>query len=243
MRVLLFLILVSSTSAYEFNVVLGMKARRKMKYYNGKKFQIKDNYFNTLYKISRKVKVVDKIYKKNVPLIIKNIDYTLCNTTEVLKKSMIIPQYHWKTTHNGVCIPSVGVVNSLANNDKSVGHWKSIEYNKITPMHFDTSNNYLWCLHGQKYILLFSPNDHKNLYLKLDVGGEGVTSTPDYILEGKIDYNKYPLLKNIKPYFAVVRKNELLYIPDRWVHHVYTFNNTYCKNFWVQQYQKIKKIP
>ena len=108
-------------------------------------------------------------------------------------------------------------------------------------MHYDTQENYHWCLYGTKYFLLFSPDDHKHLYLNEASECEGSTTTPNYILEKKFDYEKYPLLKNIKPYFAAVRKNELLYIPDRWVHHVYTFNNTYCKNFWVQRYQKIKK--
>ena len=57
-----------------------------------------------------------------------------------------------------------------------MGHWDSKKKNKITPMHWDRDDGFLWCYGGLKYVFLYPPSERHLLYLQKP-GTTGGSST------------------------------------------------------------------
>ena len=93
----------------------------------------------------------------------------------------------------------------------------------ITRAHTDDSNNFYFLLDGTKEISLISPDyDHK-LYLEKRIDSDGNDEGyENYLIFDidNIDYEKYPLMKNVPIKKIKLQKGEMLYIPKGWWHRV-----------------------
>jgi len=80
-------------------------------------------------------------------------------------------------------------------------------------LHYDTLDNLLYQVYGEKEILLFDPKDFPYLYIEGDKSKiSGLLS--DY----KELENEFPLLKKANKYTGVLKSGEILFIPALWFH-------------------------
>ena len=129
------------------------------------------------------------------------------------------------------CVPFIG-----KRNDIHLGYWNSMNESYLTPMHADDSANVMWCKKGVKYVFLWNPDDHDNLYISnWDIKGSGSSRRSSYRVES-VDADKYPNYWRAKRYVAKMEANDILHIPYRWIHHVYTMPGSLCINYWHRNY-------
>ncbi|KRY41107.1 Lysine-specific demethylase 8 [Trichinella spiralis] len=81
--------------------------------------------------------------------------------------------------------------------------------NTVSPLHTDPRDNLFAQVFGKKYLRLCHPTATKNLYPITD----GLMSNTSQIDMEKIDYEKFPLVKNVKFYETIVKPGDLLFIP------------------------------
>jgi hypothetical protein len=84
-----------------------------------------------------------------------------------------------------------------------------------TAMHYDIdlSHVFLNQIHGRKRVVLFSPDQSKNIY-KLPY------SVASYVDVNKPDYIKYPALANAQGYEVVLNPGETLFMPSGYWHYI-----------------------
>ena len=88
--------------------------------------------------------------------------------------------------------------------------------------------NLLCLLEGKKEIILINPIYRKYLY-EIDFFNKG--SSWSYVDIWNIDYNKYPLFKNVKFYKFILNPGDILYIPPYWWHAVKNIDNSIAFTF------------
>lgn len=81
----------------------------------------------------------------------------------------------------------------------------------ITRLHNDEYENLLCLYSGQKDLILFPPEDEKNLYIDYN-------STPLDLYS--INYFRYPNFRKCTSYVGSLKKGEILYIPEGWYHQI-----------------------
>jgi hypothetical protein len=138
--------------------------------------------------------------------------------------------YYVNETGVSSCVPFIGKKNNV-----HLGYWNNnIENNMsyVTPMHADGSANYMWCKEGLKYVFLWNPDDHDNLYINnWDKSGSGSTRRSPYRVEN-VNMSKYPNYWRAKRYVVKMEANDILHMPYKWIHHVYTMPGSSCINYW-----------
>jgi len=108
----------------------------------------------------------------------------------------------------------------------------------VSPLHFDTSQNFLLQIFGSKLVTLIAPTDSQSLY-------------PDYLSQHRHisnvdpenpDYQKYPLFKGVKLFKCLLEPGDVLYIPINWWHHVRSLNVSISVNFWWKRLELIEGV-
>lgn len=82
--------------------------------------------------------------------------------------------------------------------------------------HFDLYDNVLAQVYGTKRVILLPPDDTKYLYI------EGDKSQVNCFDKWKECTEKFPLIKNTKPYWCLLKPGECLFIPSLWWHNIKT---------------------
>lgn len=147
--------------------------------------------------------------------------------------SVIPNSYHsYIVNETGVaaCVPFIGKKNNI-----HLGYWNNNIKNNlsyVTPMHADGSANYMWCKEGLKYVFLWNPDDHDNLYINnWEEASSGSKRRSPYRVEN-VNMSKYPKYWRAKRYVAKMGANDILHMPYKWIHHVYTMPGSSCINYW-----------
>lgn len=125
------------------------------------------------------------------------------------------------------CVPFLG-----KKNDVHLGYWNSLNGTYLTPMHADNSANMMWCKQGVKYVFLWHPDDHENLYMQnWNMNGSGSSRRSDY-KDTNVDPKRFPNYWRARRYVVKMEANDILHMPYRWIHHVYTMPGSLCVNYW-----------
>lgn len=82
----------------------------------------------------------------------------------------------------------------------------------VTPLHFDFLNLAFFQIRGRKRFRLIPPTMAQYLYNNFNCYSE--------INLENIDYDRYPLYRNVEPYEVILHPGEMLFIPVGWWHHV-----------------------
>jgi hypothetical protein len=82
----------------------------------------------------------------------------------------------------------------------------------ITPLHHDLTNNFMAQVRGRKLVRLIAPYELPNLY-----NTRHCYSAVDL---DKIDFDKFPLFKNVTIIDVVIGAGDLLFLPIGWWHYV-----------------------
>lgn len=98
----------------------------------------------------------------------------------------------------------------------------------ISPMHQDPKHNILCQIFGSKKIILASSEDTNNLYPHQS----GFLNNTSQIDADNLNYEKFPLIKNVKFYYLTLQEGECLYIPPKWWHYVKSLSKSFSVSFW-----------
>ena len=82
--------------------------------------------------------------------------------------------------------------------------------------HFDTMDNYLLHIYGQKRVFLFPPKDVSNLYV--------IDDKPRVFELDNVSVESFPNLKNCSAWKCVLDPGDILFIPAFWFHNVKALN-------------------
>lgn len=131
------------------------------------------------------------------------------------------------------CLPFLGKRNEVTR-----GYWNALGANMttLTPAHSDRSSNFIWCASGTKYVFLWSPEDYQNLYMDEFFYSEtaGSERTIRFRLEN-VDLKQFPKYAQAKRYVVKLGPNDVLHMPLKWIHHVFTEPGSFCMNMWFQE--------
>ena len=126
-------------------------------------------------------------------------------------------------------VPFVGVIE-----DVRQGSWNASK-NMLTPCHYDDVDNIVWNIRGRKIFLLFPPEDQQNLYMPSSADLTGIATTTPIVLE-QPDLVQFPRFERTAPSSATMEADDVLFLPAKWSHHVYTFASeskpAFAINFW-----------
>lgn len=98
----------------------------------------------------------------------------------------------------------------------------------VSPLHYDPKHNLLCQVVGMKLVILAAPNDTMDLYAH---SGEMLKNTSKIDAE-QLDFDQFPLLKNVKFYSAILDEGDMLYIPVKWWHYVRSLSKSFSVSFW-----------
>ncbi|GGK28717.1 hypothetical protein GCM10007962_23710 [Yeosuana aromativorans] len=87
----------------------------------------------------------------------------------------------------------------------------------ISGFHWDTQNNILAQIKGEKLVLLVSPQYNKNMYKSKKYDAASVFSEVDI---NNYDENKHPKFKSAEIHSVVLKPGDALFIPKGWWHYV-----------------------
>lgn len=99
----------------------------------------------------------------------------------------------------------------------------------ISPLHYDPKHNLLCQVIGTKKIILASPDDTPNLYPHESSMLLGNTSQID---AENVDYEKFPLVRNVKLMEVILHEGDMLYIPKHFWHFVKSLSTSFSVSFW-----------
>ena len=147
--------------------------------------------------------------------------------------------YHIHSSSEGsrvsseACLPFVG-----KRNDVDRGYWNALSANMttLTPAHSDRSSNFIWCASGTKYVFLWSSEDYQNLYMDdfFHSTNSGSERTIRFRLEN-VDLLQFPKYAKATRYVVKLGPNDVLHMPLKWIHHVFTEPGSFCLNMWFQE--------
>lgn len=99
----------------------------------------------------------------------------------------------------------------------------------LTQLHYDRNQNFLMQFRGVKEITFFSSSDTPYLY---PIEGEGQITSISEIKLADVNYDKFPLFKKAKPFFAKLEPGDMIYMPPGWWHQVKTVQWSISVNYW-----------
>ena len=98
----------------------------------------------------------------------------------------------------------------------------------VSPPHTDPKHNILCQVTGTKFVALFLPSETPNLYPSNMPMMEN-TSTVDLDVP---DLDKFPKLKELTGYYAIIGPGDSLYIPKGVWHYVRSLEESFSVSFW-----------
>lgn len=99
--------------------------------------------------------------------------------------------------------------------------------NTVSTMHTDDKQNLLCQVMGEKLVILAAPEESLNLYLY-----EGLLNNTSQVDPEHLDYNEFPLAKNVRFFHVTLKDGEILYIPKGWFHYVRSLTSSISVSFW-----------
>lgn len=94
-------------------------------------------------------------------------------------------------------------------------------------MHTDDKHNLLCQVLGEKLVILASPNESANLYQY-----EGLLNNTSQVDPENLNFEEFPLAKNVKFFRLILRAGEMLYLPKMWFHYVRSLTPSVSVSFW-----------
>lgn len=134
------------------------------------------------------------------------------------------------TLKNDIPIPEYCCTTNTVTDDEidvDIKAWLGPE-GTTSPMHIDQKHNLLCQIFGSKRIILAAPKDSVNLY---PFDGDMLKNTSQ-IDADHLDYDRFPLLRNVKFYTFTLYTGEMLYIPPKWWHFVRSLSKSFSVSFW-----------
>lgn len=152
----------------------------------------------------------------------KRIEYlaqhNLFDQIPALRNDIMTPEYCCMTNRHG---------DGDGDIDVDIKAWLGPE-GTISPMHIDEKQNLLCQVFGSKSIILAAPKDSPNLY---PFDGDMLKNTSQIDAEC-LDFERFPLLQNVKFYEFTLHRGEMLYIPSKWWHFVRSLSKSFSVSFW-----------
>lgn len=102
----------------------------------------------------------------------------------------------------------------------------------VSPLHTDPTHNLLCQVLGKKKVTLASPTDTDKLYPHEHF----ILNNTSQINAENIDYEKFPLCKDVKFYKVLLQQSDVLYIPPRFWHHVRSLSPSFSISYWFDQH-------
>jgi len=99
--------------------------------------------------------------------------------------------------------------------------------NTISTMHTDDKHNLLCQVMGEKLVILASPKDAQYLYPY-----EGLLNNTSQVDPENLDFNEFPLAKDVKIFKLILKAGEMLYLPKLWFHYVRSLTPSISVSFW-----------
>jgi ribosomal protein L16 Arg81 hydroxylase len=100
--------------------------------------------------------------------------------------------------------------------------------NSSSPLHFDIAQNFFAQIYGRKRFTLFKPTDTQYLYPAYN---KNYTHISEISFEN-LDYDKFPLIYKAEPFEVVLEPGDVLFLPERWWHHVKSLETSISVNYW-----------
>lgn len=100
----------------------------------------------------------------------------------------------------------------------------------ISSMHTDDKHNIFTQVVGQKLVILANPDENENLYTH-----DGILSNTSQVDPENLNYDSFPLTKNVKFMRIIVNSGEMLFIPKLWFHYVRALTNSISVSFWFDE--------
>ncbi|XP_052873308.1 bifunctional peptidase and arginyl-hydroxylase JMJD5 [Anopheles cruzii] len=100
----------------------------------------------------------------------------------------------------------------------------------VSPLHTDPCHNLLCQVFGSKLIILARPEDTESLYPH----DHFILNNTSRVDARHLDYERFPLLKQVRFYRLTLRRGEALYIPPKWWHYVESLSPSFSVSFWFE---------
>lgn len=126
-----------------------------------------------------------------------------------------------------ICVPDYCTVSATNEADVDIKAWLGPRHT-ISPMHNDPKHNLLCQVFGCKRIILASSADTEYLYPH---ESEFLNNTSQ-IDAAKPDFDRFPLLKNVRFYKLLLQPGDCLYLPPKWWHDVRSETDSFSVSFW-----------
>uniref|UniRef100_A0A336MB97 CSON013086 protein n=1 Tax=Culicoides sonorensis TaxID=179676 RepID=A0A336MB97_CULSO len=98
----------------------------------------------------------------------------------------------------------------------------------VSPLHTDPTHNLLCQVLGKKNVILASPDDTNNLYAH----DHFILNNTSQVDVENIDFEKFPLCKDVKFYHILLQQGDVLYIPPKWWHHIRSLSPSFSISYW-----------
>lgn len=99
--------------------------------------------------------------------------------------------------------------------------------NTISTMHTDDKHNLLCQVMGEKLVILASPDEASKLYQY-----DGLLNNTCQVDTEHLNYEEFPLSRDVKFFKLILRPGEMLYLPKLWFHYVRSLNPSISVSFW-----------
>uniref|UniRef100_A0ABK8FVL2 JmjC domain-containing protein n=2 Tax=Anopheles gambiae TaxID=7165 RepID=A0ABK8FVL2_ANOGA len=100
----------------------------------------------------------------------------------------------------------------------------------VSPLHTDPCHNLLCQVFGAKLIILARPEDTERLYPH----DHFILNNTSQVDARRPDYNRFPLVRDVRFYRLTLRRGEVLYIPPKWWHYVESLSPSFSVSFWFE---------
>ena len=173
---------------------------------------------------------IEKSIKNKNPIVIRNIEYNIENKdkidTETIETTSLFNLFNEKNENINNILSKISSPLSIRNFDNNYINYGKIDVNSpILQLKYDRT--FIHVLSGNIKCYLFHPLQVSNLYLQKSQGifkSNINTNNPNYEL--------YPKYKNENSIIILLRKYNILYIPNHWAFYIEHLDNNAIYTFY-----------